>query len=116
MKARSYCKDCLKDLARRVVALSGGNEALVASAFHLVEDPFRPRSEPYGGVEPPPQIRKEETGVYDPFAERKETEFRQALAASARLKGFFPDTLEGALVASAFGNGGDFFTEHAYDP
>ncbi len=116
MKASSHCKDCLKDLARRVVALSDGSKGLVASAFHLIEAFFDPERSPTEVSNRLLRYIKAETGVYDPFAERKETEFRQALAASARLKDFFPDTLEGALAASAFGNGGDFFTEHAYDP
>jgi hypothetical protein len=116
MKASGHCKGCLKDLARRAVALSGGGKGLVASAFHLVEALFDPERSPTEVSNRLLRYIKAETGVYDPFAQKKETEFRQALAASLRLKGFFPDTLEGALAASAFGNGGDFFTEHAYDP
>jgi hypothetical protein len=116
MKAGSHCKNCLKNLARRVVALSGGGKGLEASAFHLIEALFDIERSPTEVSNRLLRYIKAETGVYDPFAERKETEFRQALAASARLKGFFPDTLKGALAASAFGNGGDFFTEHAYDP
>ncbi len=115
MKAGPICKDCLKDLARRVVALSGGDGRLTASALDLVDtlcDVYRIPTEVSKRIL---RYVGEETGVCDPYAERKEAEFRQALAASLRLKDFFPDTLEGALRASAFGNGGDFFMEHSYD-
>jgi uncharacterized protein with ATP-grasp and redox domains len=115
VKAESYCKDCLKALARQVVALSHGGEGLVASASHLVETLF-------DADRPPTEVSNRllkyvrgETGVYDPYEERKEIEFRRAVAAFSKLKGFFPDTLEGALRSSAFGNGGDFFREHSYD-
>ena len=58
---------------------------------------------------------RRETGVEDPYVDRKAAEFQDALDAAARLTGFFPDTLEGVLRSSAFGNGGDFFVEHRYD-
>src|SRR5208282_4521338 len=59
---------------------------------------------------------KRETGVYDAYRERKAVEFQRATEAVERLKGFFSDTFEGALRSSAFGNGGDFFVDDAYDP
>ncbi len=115
MKAGPLCKDCLKDLARRVAALSGGTARLAASALELVDALFDVYRVPTEVSNRLLRYVREETGVYDPYAQRKEAEFRQALAASLRLKDFFPDTLEGALRASAFGNGGDFFMEHSYD-
>ena len=77
--------------------------------------PFR-QPQPHGDLEPPPEIRERETGVYDAYGERKAVEFRRACGGSGAVEGFFPIPFEGALRSSAFGNGGDFFVDHAYNP
>ncbi len=97
MKVRPYCKDCLKDLARQVVNLSGGDEELLASSFRLVEGSFGPDMAPTDISNRLHRHVRRETGVEDPYADRKKAEFREALNAAGKLKGFFPDTLEGAL-------------------
>ncbi|MGD0231142.1 MAG: ARMT1-like domain-containing protein [Syntrophorhabdales bacterium] len=115
MKVRPYCRDCLKDLARQVVTLSGGDDALVASCSRLVDTLFAPHRSPTDISNRILKHVKKKTGSYDPYAERKAAEFRRAGRAAGEMKGRFPDSLEGALRSSAFGNGGDFFVEHAYD-
>lgn len=115
MKVLHHCKDCLKNLARQIVTLSKGDEKLLASALTLVESLFcsRPRT-PTDISNRLLKYVRQETAIADPFADYKEAEFRRALDGAACLKGFFPDTLEGALQSSAFGNGGDFFVEGSY--
>jgi uncharacterized protein with ATP-grasp and redox domains len=115
MKVRSYCRECLKGLGRQAVALSGGGDALLSSALALVDTLFDPRVSPTYVSNRLLRYIRQESGVEDPYADRKAAELRAALDAAERLCGFFPDTLEGALRASAFGNGGDFFAEHCYD-
>ena len=116
MKVMVYCRDCLKTLARQAVTLSRGDEALVASAVRLVDALFESGRSPTQISNRLLKYVKRETGVYDAYSERKAVEFRRAMEAVQRLKGFFPDTFEGALRSSAFGNGGDFFVDHSYDP
>ena len=116
MKVKAYCWECLATLARQVVTLSKGDEGLMASAVSLVDSLFDPHHTPTDISNRLLRYVKEETGVYDAYGERKETEFRRAREAMERLEGFFPDTFEGALRSSAFGNGGDFFVDHAFDP
>ncbi len=115
MKMRPYCRDCLKKLAGQVVALSGGREGLLEACFRLVDEDFHCDRSPTVIANRLLKYVKEQTGVYDPYAEKKDREFETARAAAAALAPFFPDTLEGALRSSAFGNGGDFFLEHRYD-
>lgn len=115
MKVRSHCRECLGRLAQQAVALSGGDEALLASSLRLVDSLFDPGKSPTDISNRLLRHVRQESGVEDPYADHKSTEFRAALAAAARLEGFFPDTLEGAIRSSAFGNGGDFFAEHRYD-
>jgi hypothetical protein len=116
MKIRPYCRDCLKDLASRAVTLSGGNEETMASALELVDSLFAPHRNPTEISNRLLKYVRRETGVYDPFEDRKTVEFHRALEASKRLDGFFPETLEGGLRSAAFGNGGDFFMDHPYEP
>lgn len=115
MKVRDNCRECLKDLARQVVALSRGDEGLLASSLELVDNLFGPSVCPTDISNRLLRRVRQQTGVADPYAGRKAAEFQKAVDAAARLAGFFPDTLEGALRSSAFGNGGDFFMEHRYD-
>ncbi len=116
MKVRDYCMDCLKNLARQTVALSHGDASLVASCCRLVEALFEADRCPTFISNRLLKYVKSRTGAYDPYAERKATDFRQACDAAARVKGLFPDTLDGLFRLSAFGNGGDFFLEQSYDP
>ncbi len=114
MKVRPYCRGCLEDLARRVVSLSYGAPDLVAHALRIVNSLFSADRSP---TEISNRVLKEIrriSGVSDPFVDLKRAEFERAREAFGRLQGFFPDTLEGALRASAFGNGGDFFVDHDY--
>ncbi len=115
MKARPDCKDCLKGLGRQVVNLSGGDVDLLAAVSDLVDRLFDLTLPPTFVSNRLLRYVRQETGLEDPFADRKAREFQRALDAAGRVKGGFPDTLEGALGSSAFGNGGDFFLEHAYD-
>ncbi len=115
MKVRRYCRECLKDLARRTVTLSGGSPQLLNACFDLIDGRFTDEASPTGISNAVLRLVKQETGVYDPHRDRKASEFRGAMKAAVRLRGFFPDTLEGVLRSSAFGNGGDFFMEHSYE-
>jgi hypothetical protein len=108
--------DCLKNLARQAVALSRGDEALVTSCCRLVETLFESTRSPTFISNRLLAYVKTKTGVYDPYAERKATDFRQARDALGRVRDRFPDTLEGLFRLSAFGNGGDFFLERPYSP
>jgi damage-control phosphatase, subfamily I len=114
VKVRDYCRGCLEDLARRVVALSGGNEEILANALGLVADLFGPNRSPTAISNRLLKEVRQRSGVEDPFADLKKTEAEKATTAARRLKGAFPPTLEGALQSAAFGNGGDFFMEHDY--
>ena len=111
MKVLFRCKDCLKDLARQVVTLSKGDEKLLASSIGLVESLFSGDCTPTDISNRLLRYVRQETAILDPFADRKEVEFRRALDSAEALKGFFPETLQGALQSSALGNGGDFFVE-----
>ncbi len=115
MKVKPFCKDCLKELAQRVVALSGGDRAVLDSSFDLIDGLFAPERSPTSISNRVLKHIKQQTGVYDPFKEHKAAEFRQAVAARERLSPLFDDTIEGALRSAAFGNGGDFFVDHDYD-
>jgi len=115
MKVQPRCRDCLKDLARQVVTLSKGGESLLVSSIDLIERLFSARVSPTLISNRLLKHVRQESGIDDPFADLKEKEFRRATDAANRLEGFFPDTLQGALQSSAFGNGGDFFVEHSYD-
>jgi len=114
MRVLPRCRDCLKDLARRVVMLSRGNDRLIVRALDLVDSLLSAYPTPTDVSNRLLKFVRQETGVEDPFADDKEVEFRRALDSAERLKGTFPDTLWGALQSSAFGNGGDFFVEHTY--
>jgi len=115
MKVMIYCRDCLKRLARQAATLSGGDEALIASAVRLVDALFESGRSPTDISNRLLKYVKGETRVYDAYGGGKALEFERAMEAVQRLKGFFPDTFEGALRSSAFGNGGDFFVDHTYD-
>lgn len=115
MKVKPFCRDCLKELAQRVVGLSGGDRAVLGSSFDLIDGLFAPERSPTSISNVVLKQIKEQTGVYDPFKEHKAAEFRQAVAARERLSPLFGNTLEGALRSAAFGNGGDFFIDHDYD-
>jgi uncharacterized protein with ATP-grasp and redox domains len=115
MKVQPRCRDCLKDLARQVVTLSKGDKSLLVSSIDLIESLFSARPSPTLISNRLLKYVRQESGINDPFADLKEKEFKRATDAANRLEGFFPDTLQGALQSSAFGNGGDFFVEHGYD-
>jgi len=115
MKVQPRCRDCLKDLARQVVTLSKGGDGLLAASISLIESLFSADRSPTLISNRLLRHVRQETGVDDPFAGLKEMEFRRATESATRLEGFFPETLQGALQSSAFGNGGDFFVEHSYD-
>ncbi len=115
MNVRPYCKGCLEDLVRGVVALSHGNEPLLAYTLRLLNELFAPDRSPTAVSNRLLREIRRLSGVNDPFADRKRTEFRSAREAYGELNGSFPETLEGALRLSAFGNGGDFFVDHNYD-
>lgn len=115
MKVRQYCKPCLEDLARRVVKLSGDDKEVLDGSLRLIDGLFNPERSPTSISNPILKEIRRRSGVADPFAESKRVELERATAAAERLKGAFPESLEGALHSSAFGNGGDFFTEHDYD-
>ena len=116
MKVRDYCRECLKNLARQAVALSHGDEALIMSCCRLVDTLFDGTSCPTFISNRLLRYVKSRTGMYDPYAERKAIDFRQAREAAARVSDLFPDDLEGLFQLSAFGNGGDFFLEQSYNP
>ena len=90
MKAGPICKDCLKDLARRVVALSGGDGRLTASALDLVDTLCNVYRIPTEVSKRILRYVREETGVYDPYAERKEAEFRAGPGRHAAAERLFP--------------------------
>jgi len=115
MKVQPRCRDCLKDLAGQVVTLSKGGDRLLASSMSLIESLFSAHRSPTLISNQLLKHVRQESGIDDPFADLKEMEFRRATDAARRLESFFPDTLQGALQSSAFGNGGDFFVEHRYD-
>jgi damage-control phosphatase, subfamily I len=115
MEVTPHCRECLKELAHHVVELSGGDSALLNSCIVLIDNLFRPSVTPTAISNMLLKTVRKVTGVEDPFSERKANEFRAAMRAADRLKNFFPDTFEGVLMSSAFGNGGDFFLDHAYD-
>jgi uncharacterized protein with ATP-grasp and redox domains len=115
MKTRPFCRECLGKLARQAVGLSGGDEVLLGSSLQLVDHLFDGSRSPTDISSVLLRYIRHETGVEDPYEERKTAEFQEAVQAAARLEGFFSNTLEGVLRASAFGNGGDFFVEHRYD-
>jgi uncharacterized protein with ATP-grasp and redox domains len=115
MKIKPFCRSCLKELAARVVALSGGEPAVLDSSFDLIDRFFAPDRSPTSIANPLLRHIRQQTGVHDPFKEHKAAEFRQAVAARERLSPRFEPTLEGALRSAAFGNGGDFFVDHDYD-
>jgi len=115
MKVQPRCRECLKDLAGRVVTLSKGDAGLLGSSLSLIESLFSALVSPTLISNRLLKYVRDETGINDPFADLKEMEFRRATDAANRLEGSFPDTLLGALQSSAFGNGGDFFVEHSYD-
>jgi uncharacterized protein with ATP-grasp and redox domains len=115
MKTRPRCKACLYDLAKRVVTLSEGSDELTVRALHIVDAYFDANRSPTAISN---RLLKEigrMSGVRDPFVHQKRAEFERAREALEKLRGFFPESFEGALKASAFGNGGDFFVEHDYD-
>ncbi|OPY68101.1 MAG: hypothetical protein A4E57_01942 [Syntrophorhabdaceae bacterium PtaU1.Bin034] len=114
MKILPYCRDCLKNLATQVVALSRGGQSLLDSSLRLVDEMFSGDRSPTDISNTLLRQVRDKTGAYDPYADRKAVEFERAMEAAKRLRSFFPDTLEGALWSSAFGNGGDFFLEHQY--
>lgn len=115
MKVREYCRDCLKNLAEQVVGLSGGGDSLLESSIRLIDSLFSPAVSPTHVSNRLLRYVRQQTGAYDPYAERKRAEFARASDAFRRLKDFFPPTLEGALHSSAFGNGGDFFVDDQFD-
>ncbi len=115
MKVKPFCRDCLEELAARVVDLSGGDRAVLDASFALIDALFAPDLSPTAISNRVLKQIKEQTGAYDPFREHKAAEFRQARAARERLAPLFDATLEGALGSAAFGNGGDFFIDHDYD-
>jgi hypothetical protein len=115
MKVRSYCRDCLKNLAGQVVMLSHGGQELLDACLDLIDTQFAFSKSPTDISNRLLKYVKQETGAYDPYRGKKSTEFYGAIEAAERLKGFFPENIEGALQSSAFGNGGDFFTNHLYD-
>jgi damage-control phosphatase, subfamily I len=115
MKVRPFCLDCLKGLARQAVILSDGSDALFNSCVELVEGLFQDHVSPTAISNALLKGVREETGVQDPYAEKKAIEFRDAMKAAAECSHYFPATLQGALMASAFGNGSDYFLDHTYD-
>ena len=114
MNVEECCLPCLKGLAERTVALSGGNEALAGTCFDTIERLWGP------DVSPPfisnivlKEIRKA-TGVSDPYRAAKDREHQEALAAAGEMKKYFDDTLEGVLKLASMGNSMDFFLEGPY--
>jgi uncharacterized protein with ATP-grasp and redox domains len=81
----------------------------------MVDDLFTPDRSPTSISNLFLEHVRRETGCDDPYAGRKAAEFERARQAAEKLEHFFPDSLEGALKSSAFGNGGDFFVDHAYE-
>lgn len=97
------------------MTLSGGDGQLLNACLNLIDDRFGDEISPTRISNAVLKLVKQETGAYDPYKDKKAAEFRIALEAATRLRDFFPETLEGALRSSAFGNGGDFFADHSYE-
>ena len=115
MKIRPYCHPCLFDLARRVVSLSRGNGNLLDQTARMIDELFS------GGITPPAIANRllafirEETGVDDPYALRKEEEFRAAKGVLEQVKGRFSSSLEGTIQLASLGNAVDFFIDDPYE-
>ncbi len=115
MKVTKHCYGCLRGLADRTVALSGGDNAILSRSYSVIDDLW-------GDGRTPPEIAnrllskiKEVTGVYDPYALIKDREVGLARRAARELAEVFPDSLEGFLKFSALGNSMDFFIDSGYD-
>jgi uncharacterized protein with ATP-grasp and redox domains len=115
MKTREHCYPCLKRLIQQVVSLSAGNGTLVRRCYDLMDGL-------YGAEKSPPEVSnallgyiRRETGVADPFSEKKGAEFRKAERAAGEYRNLFPSTLEGLLQFSSLGNSLDFFADSSYD-
>jgi damage-control phosphatase, subfamily I len=109
MELMDYCFGCLRGLAEKAVALSGGDEPVLSHCYNVIDELWNK-----GGT--PPDIAnrllkyiRKKTGVYDPYALIKEKEIQEAKRALLELKNTFPYSLEGALKISALGNSMDFF-------
>lgn len=114
MKIRECCRNCLKGLAKKTVALSGGDEQLLFHCFNMVDQLFCVEKIPPGISNRLLKYIRDKTNVYDPYGRLKQRELEEARLAFAHLKATFSDSLEDAVKLSAIGNSTDFFTPGEY--
>jgi len=109
MKTRERCYTCLQKFAQQIVSLSDANGTLVERCFHLIDRLYSPLKSPTEISNQVLRYIREQTGVADPFAAKKEMEFRQARQAAEEFRSLFPPDLEGLLKYSCLGNSHDYF-------
>jgi uncharacterized protein with ATP-grasp and redox domains len=109
MKTGERCYGCLRQFAQQVTALSGANGALVEGCFRLIDRLYSPPKSPTEISNQVLEFIREQTGVADPFASKKATEFRQAREAAEKFRRLFSPDLEGLLKYSCLGNSHDYF-------
>jgi damage-control phosphatase, subfamily I len=115
MKLGPHCRPCLADFARRMVDLSSGDGALLSECFAMIETLYTVDQTPPAIANRMLAFVRERTGVDDPYALRKEEEFRAAEQSSERFRKLFPSSLEGVLQFSSLGNALDFFIDELYE-
>ena len=114
MKVKERCYGCLQDFAQQMVSHSGADGALVKRCFSLIDVLYSPSKGPTEISNQLLKFIREETGVADPLAAKKGTEYSQARKAAVEFRDLFNADLEGFLKFSCLGNSYDYFGG-AYD-
>ena len=115
MKTAEHCYPCLKRLIQQLVSLSAGNGSLVGRTHEMLDRLYGPEKSPTAISNRLIAYIRQETGVADPFFEKKQTELSGARHAAREYSSLFPSTLEGLLKFASLGNSLDFFADSEYN-
>jgi len=115
MKTAEHCYPCLRRLIQLAVSLSAGNRSLVGRSYELLDRLYGPEKSPTEISNRLLAYIRTETGVTDPFSDRKQAEMSKARQAANDYSNLFPSTLEGLLKFASLGNSLDFFADSEYN-
>jgi len=115
MKVTPYCKNCLKELAEKTCLLSNADKVVLLNCFMLIDELFCNDITPPAIANKIHKLIRENTGIADPYVEKKDREVSIAKKALIKLNDLFDFDLEGVLKFSALGNSTDTFLDAKID-
>jgi damage-control phosphatase, subfamily I len=115
MNVTEDCRICLKGLAGKTTALSGGDESLLVRCFRRIDELHAQNLTPPAISNIILKEIKEATGAYDPFGALKEKELEDARRVFLSLGDLRQAPLGEVLKVSAMGNSSDFFDSGGYE-